>query len=252
MQTVIIIPARMGSSRFPGKPLAKIAGKSMLHRIIENALAVPAKPHVVVATCDEEIREEANQFPGVDVIMTSDKHSRASERTFEALTILESRGLEFQLVIMLQGDEPCITPDMIDRQISACTENPDWAVTNLVGPIASREEFLSPNTIKCAVTSESEITFFSRAPILGDHAVGKRALGRQICSISFSRQALETFESLGESSFEELESIDMLRLVENKFAVHAIWVEERTHPVDVLSDIAIVERILENLVEPGL
>ena len=250
-EILIVIPVRMGSSRFPGKPLAKILGSSMLSHVVKNAQAVPGASKVVVATCDTEIVDECEKL-GVESVMTSSTHVRASERTHEALVTLDPAGEIFGTVIMLQGDEPCITAEVIQRQLDYLHQNPEALVTNLVGPISSREEFTNPNTIKCAVSGAGEIIFMSRAAILESEFSSSRILARQVCSISFSRSAIELFIKLGESTMEASESIDLLRLIEAKVPIRSIWIETRTHPVDTPSDIKIVERILQDLSEPGL
>lgn len=250
MRVAIIIPARMGSTRFPGKPLAKILGRSMLGHVITNAKTAKLAEEVFVATCDPEIADEASAF-GVEAILTSPQHARASDRVAEAERSLSDSGRVFDLIIMLQGDEPCVPGEAIDAQIQFCSDNPVFQVTNLVGPITSREEHQSPNSIKC-VLADDRILYFSRLPIPGQGFLEKDFLGKQVCSISFTRDGLRLFNSLSEGNLEAAESIDMLRLIENGIQVGALKTRVRSHPVDVPSDIAIVERIMANVSEPGL
>ncbi|MDA9916127.1 3-deoxy-manno-octulosonate cytidylyltransferase [bacterium] len=250
MKVAVVIPARLGSTRFPGKPLAKILNMSMLGHVITNAKASQLAQDVYVATCDEAIAEEA-KLHGVEPIFTSTTHSRASDRVAEADKILTSSGRIYDLIIMLQGDEPCVSGSEIDRQIQFCQSNPDIQFTNLVGSITSREEHNSPNSIKCVLSSE-RILYMSRLPIPGQGFLESKFLGKQVCSISFTRAGLQLFSELPEGNLEAAESIDMLRLIENGVSIGALWTDIRSHPVDVPSDIAIVERIIANLPQPGL
>ena len=250
MKVAVIIPARMGSTRFPGKPLTRILDRSMLGHVITNAKTATLVEEVFVATCDPEIADEASAF-GVEVIQTSAQHTRASDRVAEAERALSDAGRVFDLIIMLQGDEPCIPGGTIDSQIQFCIDNPTLQVTNLVGQITSREEHQSPNSIKC-VLADDRILYFSRLPIPGQGFLDKDFLGKQVCSISFTRDGLRLFSSLSEGNLEAAESIDMLRLIENGIQVGALKTDSRSHPVDVPSDVAIVERIIANVSEPGL
>ena len=250
MRVAIVIPARMGSSRFPGKPLAKIHEKSMLGHVIENARSAKLAQAVYVATCDDEIRTEANSFD-VPTVMTSNSHVRASDRVAEAAEMLASKGEQFDLFVMLQGDEPCISGQVLDDQIAWCRDHPEIGVSNLVGAITSREEHFNPNTIKCLLAADRMI-YLSRLPVPGSGHLDSGILGKQICSIAFSRESLRTFSELAPGGLEEAESIDMLRFIENGLPVGYLWTELRSHPVDVPSDIAVVERILSRVSEPGL
>ena len=252
MRVVIVVPARMGSSRFPGKPLAPILGKTMLEHVLGNALESASASEVVLASCDSEIFEAIGSLPDVRKIETSKQHVRASERTLEAAQQLAASGPKPDLVVMLQGDEPCITGAMIDAQVSAHFSDQSFGVSNLVGRIGSREEHHSSNSIKVLSNSSSEIVYMSRLPIPGEGHLDSKYLGKQVCSIAFSWDSLQLFGQLAESPLEIAESIDMLRFIESGIKIKAIATDARTHPVDVKSDIAKVERILNQLNEPGL
>ena len=251
ISSLIVIPARMGSSRFPGKPLAPILGRPMIKVVIDNALDSNLATKVVVATCDEEIAE-ASKSSDVEVILTGSHHKRATSRTNEAFQYLQRSSQNFDQVIMLQGDEPCITGEMLDAQIRFLEENVNVMVTNLTGNFTSREELMSANSIKVAVGHDGRILFMSRAPILSTASQSVFLAKKQVCSISFSGEILDLFEKQGETEMEHAESIDMLRLLEMDIDIRAIPVPQRTHPVDIPSDLATVERILQNLDEPGM
>ena len=162
MKAVVIIPARMAAKRFPGKPLAKIAGLSMIGHCFLRAKMARLVSQVFVATCDNEIAEEVKRLQG-EVIMTSPKHERACDRVAEALCQLKSRSNEpIDIVVMLQGDEPQIDPDCIDQLIQHHEKYPDIAVFNLSRFIDDDEEFYSVDTVKLLSNLQSDILIFSR------------------------------------------------------------------------------------------
>ena len=136
-----IIPARMGSSRFPGKPLAKINGIPMVGHVYYRAKMCDILDDVYVATCDKEIEDYILSINGKS-IMTSDKHKRASDRVAEALLKIESQtGESIDIIVLLQGDEPMIYPEMIDEAVRPFLEDDQVVVTNLLAPIRTLEEF---------------------------------------------------------------------------------------------------------------
>ena len=139
-KAAVIIPARLGSTRVPNKPLAKILGVPMIELIYQHASDTHFASAVVVATCDREI-VTLIQERGGKAVMTSDAHTRATDRTAEALQILEeSEGALFEIVVMLQGDEPTVSPAQIDSVIEALMKDRSIDVVNLWGPMASVEE----------------------------------------------------------------------------------------------------------------
>src|SRR3990167_10019612 len=172
MEAVVIIPARMGATRFPGKPLAKIAGLSMIGHCFLRASMAKLPKQVYVATCDHEIAEEVNRLNG-QVIMTSAHHERASDRTAEALSNIESqKGKNFDVVVMLQGDEPLINPDCIDALIQHHEQYPNVSVFNLTQFIDNDEDFHSVNIVKLLTNLQADILTFSREPIPSSRVKG--------------------------------------------------------------------------------
>src|SRR3990167_8168276 len=192
MEAVIIIPARMSATRFPGKPLVKIADLSMIiHCYLRAKMAKLAK-NVFVATCDIEIANEIEKFGG-ETIMTSSSHERAADRTAEAICILESQKKKFfDIIVMLQGDEPLINPDCLDSLIEHHERNHEISVFNLTQYISNEEDFHSVNTVKLLTNLKSEILAFSREPIPSPRIKGLLGFKprKQLGVISFSRNAL--------------------------------------------------------------
>src|SRR5438445_4318236 len=138
---VAVIPARMASSRFPGKPLAPLLGRPMIEHVVRSAARCDLLDRVYVATCDAEIRSVVEGFGGV-AIMTSATHERASDRVAEAVEVLEAaEHLPADVVVMIQGDEPMITPNMIEAAVAPMLKDPSVACVNLVRRIVAREEY---------------------------------------------------------------------------------------------------------------
>jgi 3-deoxy-manno-octulosonate cytidylyltransferase (CMP-KDO synthetase) len=246
MQRIVVIPARMGSSRFPGKPLANIAGKSMLAWVVENAVLAVGQNNTFVATCDEEIMSEALQL-GVQGVKTSPLHERATDRTAEAVSILESVGAKLSSVVMLQGDEPTIRADSILAVLNRLEADPSVEIVNLAGPVSSLGEWGDPNCIKVVARSDGTALYFSRLPIPHITGVEFSLAVKQVCAIGFNLPALRTFAGMIPTALEESESIDMLRWLENGGKVHLEPIHYITHAVDVEQDIARVEEILQNI-----
>ena len=142
MKILALIPARMGSSRFPGKPLAKILDKPMIEHVYKNVEKCELLTKTVVATCDEEIFDFIKSING-QVVMTSDKHERASDRCAEALAILEQDdNVLYDIVVMVQGDEPMTHPDMITEALTPMLENPEIVVSSFFLLFFGLEELL--------------------------------------------------------------------------------------------------------------
>jgi 3-deoxy-manno-octulosonate cytidylyltransferase (CMP-KDO synthetase) len=239
MNTVAVIPARMGSTRFPGKPLAPILGRPMIQWVYEGARRCERLREVYIATCDEEIQSAAKVF-GAKVIMTSDRHERASDRVAEA-----ARQFNADIVVMVQGDEPMITPDMVDATIDAF-EDPKVLCTNLAATIDTEEEFRDPNTVKVVFGRHNDALYFSREPIPTVWKAGFHVgLGhRQVCIIGFRREFLFQYAALEPTPWEQAESIDMLRILEHGFSVRIIETDRSCCAVDTEADRQRVERLI--------
>ena len=248
---VAIIPARMGSSRFPGKPLASLRGKPMIEHVYRRTAESTTVDYVYVATCDKEIRSAVTDFGG-RVIMTAATHERATDRVAEAIVHLESQDpTPIDLVVMVQGDEPMITSAMIDAAISPFLEDRSVACVNLVRRIVNREDYLDRNTIKVVMDVFHNALYFSRSPIpLTNFDEQPDAVFKQVCVIPFRRNFLRQFASWQPTPLEKLESIDMLRILENGGQVRLVETQEETHAVDTVEDLRRVEKSLSK--QPGL
>jgi len=240
----IVIPSRMGSSRFPGKPLAMINGKTMLEWVVCNAVEAVGSRGTIVATCDDDIAREAERL-GVRAVITSDLHERATDRTAEAVAILESEGLTFDSILMLQGDEPTIPPKDLVTVLKRLSDDPAAEIVNLFSVIGSQEEWEDPNCVKVVANSDGSAAYFSRLPIPHGGNVNSGGAAKQVCAIGFRRGALKKFAAQAPGDLEKAESIDMLRWIEHGGEVHLEQSLTPTHPVDVPEDIALVEGLLK-------
>lgn len=239
MRAVAVIPARMGSSRFPGKPLAPILSRSMIEHVYRRVALSDAVDDVIVATCDEEIVAAVERFGG-RAVMTSDAHQRASDRVAEA-----AEGLDADVVVMVQGDEPMVRPEQVADSVAPFAD-PDVRCVNLFARIASEAEYLDRNTIKVAIDRAGDALYFSREPIPTAHAGGFGALTafKQVCVIPFRSDALALFASLEPTPLEVAESVDMLRFLEHGVKVRMVETHVSSHAVDTPADLVHVERLM--------
>jgi 3-deoxy-manno-octulosonate cytidylyltransferase (CMP-KDO synthetase) len=240
MRLIGVIPARMGSSRFPGKPLAPLHGRPMLEHVYRRTAACEMLHEVFVATCDDEIAVAAAQF-GARAVMTSRAHERATDRIAEA-TANDSA----DIVVMVQGDEPMIHPAMVAAAVEPLLEEPSLNCVNLAALIGSENEARDPNTIKVATALNGDALYFSRSviPTMAGERFRNGGWIKQVCIIAFRRQSLRRFSSLPQGPLERIESIDMLRFLENGVPVRMVMTEHETHAVDTPADLELVARLL--------
>ena len=230
MNILALIPARMGSSRFPGKPMAKILGKPMIGHVYENVIKCDLLIKTVVATCDKEIADYILSIGG-QAVMTSDKHERASDRCAEALAYLEQQdSIKYDIVVMVQGDEPMTHPDMITEAVTPMLSNEEIIVTNLLGDIKTEEEFEDRNCIKVVCDLDSNALFFSREPI-PTRKFGNVTMKKQVCVIPFTRDFLLEYTKLAPTPIEIAESVDMMRVLEHGKKVKMVQTKFQTNPV---------------------
>jgi len=246
MQTIGIIPARMASSRFPDKPLAEICGMPMIgHVYCRSAMSASLNAGVYVATCDPEIADYIASIGG-RAVMTADTHERASDRTAEAMMKIEQEtGRAVDIVVMIQGDEPMLHPEMIDEAISPFAADPHVVVANLMAPLKTRQEQDDPNEVKVVVDKDDFALYFSREPIPSwKKGATQVPMLKQVCIIPFRRDFLLTFNRLAPTPLEIVESVDMLRVLENGYRVKMIRTHRDTYSVDTLEDLHHVEQLM--------
>ena len=247
MNIIAIIPARMGSSRYPGKPLAKIHGVPMVGHVALRTAMSKTLSGTYIATCDQEIMDYAASI-NIPGIMTADTHTRCTDRTAEALLKIEAMtGKRVDIVVMVQGDEPMLTPDMIDAALEPLLADPALNVVNLMADIKTLEAFEDPNEVKVVVDKDNNALYFSREPIPSrKKGVTEVPMRKQVCIIPFRRDYLLHFNALPEMPLEIIESVDMMRILEQGDKVRMVPVDIETCSVDTPEDLMHVEALMKN------
>ncbi|MBM3847884.1 MAG: 3-deoxy-manno-octulosonate cytidylyltransferase [Verrucomicrobia bacterium] len=243
MNVIGIIPARYGSTRFPGKPLAMIAGKSLLQRVVEQARKAKRLTEIVVATDDERIRSVASRYCRVE--MTSPEHPSGTDRAAEI-----ARNLPCEGIVNIQGDEPLIDPAVIDKVADLLEAAP---MSTAGRPISDPSELNNPNVVKVVVRRNGAALYFSRRtiPYLRDQA--DRSPEEHLAAFPFlkhlgiygyRRETLLRLVEFPLSALEKAERLEQLRALDNGIEIQVARVEEESLGVDVPSDVARVEAVL--------
>lgn len=239
MAVAAVIPARMGSSRYPGKPLADIHGLPMVEHVYRRTAMSESVDDTYVATPDAEIRDAVESFGGEAIVTGS--HERATDRVAEA-----ARDLDHEIVVVMQGDEPMVYPEMLDAAVEPIAQDESVGCVNLHAEIESEAAFRDPNNVKLVKTLDDRALYFSREPIpnLHDRTWAEVDAYKQVCVIPFRRDSLLEFAEMAPTPLEQAESIDMLRLLEHGHDVHLAETEHDVHAVDTPEDHERVEAIM--------
>lgn len=240
MRFIGIIPARYASTRFPGKPLADIHGKTMIQRVYEQTLL--SIDEVWVATDDERIKTEVEKFGG-KVVMTSSDHQSGTDRIAEAVaTISESNQQEYDVVINIQGDEPFIQPDQIEL-VKACFDSPNTQIATLVKQISCQEDIFDPNKVKAVISKDQKALYFSRSPIPYQRGVEKGewlnhgTFYKHIGMYAYKSEVLHEITKIEQSSMELSESLEQLRWLENGYWIQTDITEHESIGIDTPEDL---------------
>ena len=244
---VAIIPARMGSSRFPGKPMADILGMPMIGHVYLRAKMCNLVNEVYVATCDKEIYDYIKSIGG-NVVMTKDTHERCTDRTYEALLKIEDEtNCKYDAIIMVQGDEPMVLPSMLEASVHPIVYKEGTSLVNLYSEIKSKNEHEDPNCVKVVVDLLSNAIYFSREAIPSWKKGGKNfPMYKQVCVISFTRDYLIRYSEMKPTMLEEVESVDMNRVLENGDKIHMVKISDESQAVDTPNDLKKVVEIMKN------
>lgn len=241
-RVVGIIPARLASSRFHGKPLVQILGKPMIQRTWERTKLATMLDHVVVATDDEKIADCCKRF-GADVIMTSESCRNGTERCNEALQKLERK---YDIVVNIQGDEPLIEPEIIDGVVKALQAAPDAVFSTAVTSLKP-EDGSDPNRVKCVVDNRGYAIYFSRGliPYNKSGKVNPRFpyllhLGIQ----SYDSNFLKIYPELPPTPLQLEEDLEQLKVLENGYKMKVIKVDHEAHGVDTPEDVEKIESFM--------
>ena len=246
MNIISIIPARMSSSRFPGKPMKDILGMPMIGHVYKRVKMSKTLSEVYVATCDKVIYDYIESLGG-KAVMTSDSHERCSDRCAEAMQKIEEQtGEKCDIMVLVQGDEPLTVPEMIDEAVEPMIEDNSLVITNLVADIDTVEAFESPNEVKVVMDKTNNALYFSREPIpTRKKGFLEVPMKKQVCIIPFTRDFLLEYNEMEPTSLEIIESIDMMRIIENGGKVKMCNTNYQTKAVDTQGDLDLVIEIMK-------
>jgi 3-deoxy-manno-octulosonate cytidylyltransferase (CMP-KDO synthetase) len=239
-----IIPARMGSSRFPGKPLANILGKPMIFHVYARCVLSKKLDSLYIATPDTEIFDYCKK-ESMKCVMTKHSHERCTERTVEAILKIEKKMKKrIKTVVMIQGDEPMVFPDMIDKSVNPILKDNSVNVVNLMSVLETEKEKMDINQVKVVVDKRNNALYFSRSKIPFLRSANND-IYRQLTVISFKRDFLVKFVKMAPTPLEKAESVDMLRILENGYKIKMVPVKNKIYSVDVEADRKKVEKYLK-------
>jgi 3-deoxy-manno-octulosonate cytidylyltransferase (CMP-KDO synthetase) len=239
MDVVIVIPARYGSTRLPGKPLLEISGKPMIQHVYERGLLVPNIRSVVVATDDVRIMEVVQRFGG-RCLLTSTEHPSGTDRLVEVMSMLPA-----DIYVNLQGDEPLIQPSDVGTLVAGMLSDPFIEVATLCHNV-SLAEANSPSTVKVVVDSNGDALYFSRSliPYARDAAVVQYL--KHMGIYGYRRKVLEKYNQLPDSLLEQAEKLEQLRLLEAGIRIRTFRVESNAPGVDTAECLEKVRRLMMN------
>lgn len=239
---VVVIPARYGSTRLPGKPLVSLAGKPMIQRVYERAGMAKRADRVIVATDDERIVKAVETFGG-EARMTRPDHRTGTERVAEVAAHVEG-----DVFVNVQGDEPLLDPLAIDTAVNALLEEPAASVATVATPIKTPADIMDPNIVKTVLDFDGNALYFSRAPIPWVRDTAGKVQVRHLKHLGlyvFRRDALLEFPTLPKGDLERIEQLEQLRWMENGWKIRVAEVEHDAVSVDVPEDVARVEKLLQ-------
>lgn len=236
-----VIPARYASTRFPGKPLAAIAGRPMIQRVVEQVRRARRVTGIVVATEDDRIIKTAAEF-GAEAVLTRSDHRTGTDRVAEVAAHTAA-----DIYVNIQGDEPLIDPEAIDAVVEAMAEDDGIQIATPCSAILQPNDIMDPNIVKVVTDFEGNALYFSRAPIPWVRDTGTKVAARHwkhIGLYAFRRGALLEFPTLPPGELERLEQLEQLRWLENGFRIRVVETQYDAVSVDVPEDVARVEKIL--------
>lgn len=234
-----VIPARYGAQRFPGKPLALIAGKPLVQRVYEQARKANRLDAVVVATDDQRIADAVRKFGG-DVAMTAPDCPSGTDRA-----AVVARQRDCDLIVNIQGDEPLMRPEMIDQLVDGLVADPVCSMTTLARKIETPAALANPNVVKVVFATNGNALYFSRHPIPYVRDTGMTATHFKHLGIyAYRREFLLKFVTMPPSSLELTEKLEQLRALENGFAIKVFVTPHDSVGVDTPEDVKLVEEIL--------
>jgi 3-deoxy-manno-octulosonate cytidylyltransferase (CMP-KDO synthetase) len=239
-----IIPARYSSSRFPGKALAQILGKSLIQRTYENALLCPLLSDLIVATDDSRIFEHVEAFGG-KAVMTSPECPTGTDRLAEAVKNTSFLN-HVDIFLNIQGDEPCLDPKVMQAVIEALQEDPQAPVSTAITPLLPEEAHLS-STVKCVIDLQQYALYFSRALIPGSKTLSfnkKHPYWKHLGLYCYRRDFLLRYPDLSSTPLQQCEDLEQLKILEHGYKIKTAIVETESMDVNTPEDIKKVELLL--------
>jgi 3-deoxy-manno-octulosonate cytidylyltransferase (CMP-KDO synthetase) len=239
MRAVCIIPARYASTRFPGKPLARETGKYLIQHVYHRAAEAACFDRVIVATDDRRIADAVKSFGG-DVAMTRSDHPSGTDRIAEV-----AAGLQADIILNLQGDEPQIRPELLQKLVTLLAGQPEAEMATLAARFADADEVLNPNVVKVVVGRDGRALYFSRSAIPFDrsaHLAGRGLTAanylKHIGLYAYRRDFLLQFPRMPQTPLEQLESLEQLRALENGHTILVAEVDYDACGIDTPEDYA--------------
>lgn len=243
MKTLVVIPARYGSTRFPGKALADLHGRPLIVRVMEKASGMKSADHIVVATDDQRIFDAVAK-EGFPVEMTGNHHT-GTDRIGEVASRYEA-----DIVLNLQGDEPLLDPIIADNLVEAMLNDPNLDMATCAHAFSDATQWMDPNNVKVLIDQSHNALYFSRAAIPGsfpgknqDPASGYGAALRHVGIYAFRREALERFLKLAPTPLETAEGLEQLRALENGMRIHVLKIDQAPIGVDTPRDLELVKKM---------
>mgnify|MGYP000569053699 CR=1 FL=1 len=250
MDVKVVIPARLGSSRLPGKPLLKILGKPIVLHVVERCKEAGIdNSNIFVATDDKAVLFSLKNA-GTQVVMTSPTHQSGTERINEVAQI--NKWSPDTIVLNVQGDEPMIPPSLIQSVASFAAANSHFDITTAVVKIDTEEEFSNPNVVKAILGQEGRAIYFTRskAPVNRDLSHDLSLAKRHIGIYSYRVSALQKFCFYGEDALENYEKLEQLRALSHGMSIGAtVYSGNVPHGVDTLKDFEEIKKLMEDKVQ---
>jgi len=240
-KVVVVIPARYGSTRLPGKPLVMLAGKPMIQRVYERAKMAQRADRVVVATDDERILKAVEGFGG-EARMTREDHRTGTERVAEVAAHVPG-----EVFVNVQGDEPLLDPAAVDTAVNALLEEPAAQVATVATQVKAAADIMDPNVVKTVLDFDDNALYFSRAPIPWVRDTSAKMVVRHLKHLGlyvFQRDALLEYPTLPQGELERIEQLEQLRWLENGWKIRVAEVEQDAVSVDVPADVERVEKLI--------
>ncbi|MCA9403372.1 MAG: 3-deoxy-manno-octulosonate cytidylyltransferase [Candidatus Omnitrophica bacterium] len=238
MNVIGVIPARYDSVRFPGKALAEIDGRPMIQHVYERASRSRSLTEVVVACDDERIRDAA-AAAGARVIMTRSDHSCGTDRIVEAV-----QGIEADIIVNIQGDEPLIQPDIIDTLVACLGEDSQQVMATVIKKIEDPREVADPNVVKVVLDKQNFAIYFSRSPIPYNRAGTQLTYHKHLGIYAYTKSFLLIYAALPKTALEQAESLEQLRAIEHGFKIKTVTTQHESIGVDTPEDLAKVTALI--------